>query len=64
MWTGIPGSDLSYSDTIVPELDISYYFTDNLAAELVLGTTYANISGAGTVSGLGTVGKSGCCRLR
>ena len=54
---GIPGSDLSYSDTIVPELDISYYFTDNLAAELVLGTTYANISGAGTVSGLGTVGK-------
>jgi outer membrane protein len=54
---GIPGSDLSYSDTIVPELDISYYFTDNLAAELVLGTTYANISGEGTVAGLGTVGK-------
>lgn len=54
---GIAGSDLSYSDTIVPELDITYYFTDNLAAELVLGTTYANISGEGSVSGLGTVGK-------
>lgn len=53
----VPGSDLSYSDTVVPELDISYYFTDNIAAELILGTTYANISGAGSVSDLGTVGK-------
>jgi outer membrane protein len=54
---GIAGSDLSYSDTVVPELDISYYFTENFAAELVLGTTYANISGEGSISGLGTVGK-------
>ncbi len=54
---GIAGSDLSYSDTVVPELDITYYFTDNLAAELILGTTYANISGAGSIAGLGTVGK-------
>lgn len=53
----IPGSDLGYSDTVVPELDISYYFTDNIAAELILGTTYANISGAGSISDLGTVGK-------
>lgn len=54
---GIPGSDLSYSDTVTPELDISYYFTDNLAAELILGTTYANIYGEGTISGLGKIGK-------
>ncbi|RVD08015.1 OmpW family protein, partial [Mesorhizobium sp. M2A.F.Ca.ET.029.05.1.1] len=54
---GIPGSDLSYSDTVTPELDISYYFTDNVAAELILGTTYANIYGEGTISGLGKVGK-------
>jgi outer membrane protein len=40
---GFPGTDLSYSDTVVPELDISYFFTDNIAAELILGTTYANI---------------------
>jgi outer membrane protein len=40
---GVPGTDLSYSDTVVPELDISYFFTDNIAAELILGTTYANI---------------------
>ena len=55
---GIPGSDLTYSDTVVPELDISYYFTDTIAAELVLGTTYANVHADGTVAGLGKVGKA------
>jgi outer membrane protein len=54
---GIPGSDLSYSDTVTPELDISYYFTDNIAAELILGTTYAKIDGEGTIAGLGEIGK-------
>ncbi|TIL30834.1 MAG: OmpW family protein, partial [Mesorhizobium sp.] len=28
----VPGSGLSYSDTVTPELDISYFFTDNIAA--------------------------------
>jgi outer membrane protein len=46
---GVPGSDLSYSDTVIPELDISYFFTDNIAAELVLGTTYAKIREDGAV---------------
>lgn len=54
---GVPGSDLSFSDTVVPELDISYYFTDNIAAELILGTTYANVNGEGSIDGLGTIGK-------
>ncbi|GLS39999.1 outer membrane protein [Mesorhizobium tianshanense] len=54
---GIPGSDLSYSDTVTPELDISYYFTDNIAAELILATTYAKIDGEGTIGGLGEIGK-------
>ncbi|MER8402512.1 OmpW family protein [Mesorhizobium sp. M1348] len=54
---GAPGSDLSYSDTVTPELDISYFFTDNIAAELILGTTYANIEGQGTIGGLGNIGK-------
>ncbi|ANT54492.1 OmpW/AlkL family protein [Mesorhizobium amorphae] len=54
---GVPGSGLSYSDTLTPELDISYFFTDNIAAELILGTTYANIDGQGTIGGLGKVGK-------
>ncbi|WP_446720630.1 OmpW/AlkL family protein [Mesorhizobium sp. 131-3-5] len=53
----VPGSGLSYSDTVTPELDISYFFTDNIAAELILGTTYANIDGQGAIGGLGEVGK-------
>ncbi|ESZ29609.1 OmpW family protein [Mesorhizobium sp. M0317] len=53
----VPGSGLSYSDTVTPELDISYFFTDNIAAELILGTTYANINGQGTIGGLGDIGK-------
>ena len=55
---GVAGSDLSYSDTVIPELDISYFFTDNIAAELILGTTYANVNGEGSIAGLGRVGKT------
>lgn len=55
---GVAGSDLDYSKSITPELDITYYFTDNIAAELILGTTYANINGSGSISGLGKVGKT------
>ncbi|UVC15330.1 OmpW/AlkL family protein [Mesorhizobium onobrychidis] len=51
------GSGLSYSNTVTPELDISYFFTDNVAAELILGTTYANITGQGSIGGLGNIGK-------
>jgi outer membrane protein len=54
---GVPGADLDYSDTVIPELDISYFFTDNIAAELVLGTTYAKIDGAGALDGI-PVGKT------
>ncbi|OCW58952.1 OmpW/AlkL family protein [Hoeflea olei] len=54
----IPGSGLEYSDTVVPELDISYFFTDNIAAELILGTTKANITGTDAISGLGKVGET------
>ncbi|MER9463450.1 OmpW family protein [Mesorhizobium australicum] len=53
----VSGSALSYSDTVIPELDISYFFTDNIAAELILGTTYANIGGQGTIGGLDNIGK-------
>lgn len=55
---GVAGSGLSYSDTVVPELDISYFFTDNVAAELVLGTTFANVYGDGSLAGLNRIGKT------
>lgn len=54
---GVAGSDLQYSNSITPELDISYYFTDNIAAELILGTTSSKISGSGSIAGL-PVGKA------
>lgn len=31
-----PGAELSVSDNTIPEIDISYYFTKNIAAELIL----------------------------
>ena len=34
----LPGT-VDISDSYVPELDITYFFTDNIAAELILGVT-------------------------
>ncbi|WP_018240335.1 OmpW family protein [Ensifer sp. BR816] len=55
---GLPGSDLSFSNTVIPEFDISYFFNENIAAELILGTTYANVYGSGSISRLGEIGKT------
>ncbi|MAK61201.1 MAG: hypothetical protein CMK09_09510 [Ponticaulis sp.] len=33
------GGDVSIDDSLVPELDISYFFNENLSAELILGVT-------------------------
>jgi outer membrane protein len=52
----VPGSGLSYSDSIVPELDITYYFTENFAAELILGVTPHDIDGSGTIASLNKLG--------
>lgn len=35
----LSGSDVKISTAVVPELDFTYFFTKNLAAELILGTT-------------------------
>ena len=37
----IPG-DVSIDTYVIPELDITYFFTKNIAAELILGTTKHN----------------------
>jgi outer membrane protein len=52
-----PYSGLSIGNSTVPELDISYYFTKNLAAELILGVTPHHITGTGALAGL-NVGKT------
>jgi len=33
-----PSAELKVDDNLIPELDISYYFTKNIAAELILAT--------------------------
>ncbi|OYY94373.1 MAG: hypothetical protein B7Y32_07975 [Methylophilales bacterium 16-45-7] len=50
-----PGAELAVSDKVIPELDISYYFTKNIAAELILAVgTRHNVSIQGDSAG--TVG--------
>lgn len=47
-----PNSGLSIGNSIVPELDISYFFTKNIAAELILGVTKHSITGTGSLNNL------------
>ena len=49
----IPGASVDISDSAVPELDISYFFTENVAAELILAVTPHTITGTGTIAGVG-----------
>lgn len=54
----IPGADVSISTSLVPELDISYFFTPNIAVELILGVTPHKVKGAGTLAGAGPIGEA------
>jgi outer membrane protein len=53
--TGIAGSEVSVDDDTVPELDISYMFTDNFGLELILATSTHRVSGEGAIAGLGEI---------
>lgn len=54
----VAGATVNVSNSVVPELDISYYFTRNIAVELILATTRHNAYGAGTISNLGKLGSA------
>ncbi len=41
---GIIGGDIEIGTAIVPELDFTYFFTKNWAAELILGTTKHDVN--------------------
>ncbi len=45
------GGDVSISSAFVPELDITYYFTKNWSAELILATTNHDVKAIGTSAG-------------
>ncbi|MBS0519802.1 MAG: OmpW family protein [Proteobacteria bacterium] len=47
-----PNSGLSVGNSVVPELDITYYFTRNISAELILGMSQNHITGNGSLNGL------------
>uniref|UniRef100_UPI00404AA6ED OmpW/AlkL family protein n=1 Tax=Flavobacterium sp. TaxID=239 RepID=UPI00404AA6ED len=55
---GIIGGDVTLSNAFIPELDFTYFFTDHIAAELILGTAKHDVgvvnSAAGNVD-LGSV---------
>jgi outer membrane protein len=53
---GVANPGLSISDSVVPEVDISYFFNRHLAAEVILGVTPHTIKGAGDLAGLGDIG--------
>jgi outer membrane protein len=45
------GGDVDISTSVVPEFDITYFFTDNIAAELILGVTPHDVTAVGTTLG-------------
>ncbi|MES2097169.1 MAG: OmpW family protein [Pseudomonadota bacterium] len=53
--TGIPGSDLGVSNSVMPEVDFTYMVTNHIGAELILATTKHDVTGRGSISALGKV---------
>ncbi|PTX58366.1 outer membrane protein [Kordia periserrulae] len=45
------GGDVSISTAYVPELDFTYFFTENWAAELILGTANHEVEAVNTAAG-------------
>lgn len=50
------GADVEIDASIVPEVDISYFFTKNWAVELILAVTPHDIDGKGSIAASGDVG--------
>jgi outer membrane protein len=55
--TGLPGGQIfnasaRVSNSIIPEIDLSYYFTKNLAVETIAGYTRHSITATGPLAGI------------
>ncbi|CAM1365981.1 Uncharacterized outer-membrane protein y4mB [Tenacibaculum litoreum] len=48
---GTIGGDVEIGKNFIPELDFTYYFTENIAAELILGTTNHDVKAINTALG-------------
>ena len=53
--TGFPDSAVGVENAVVPEVDFTYFFTDNIAAELILATSPHDIVGEGSLEALGDI---------
>jgi len=51
----VPGSGVTVDDDIQPEIDITYMFTKHWGAELILGQSQHDVSGKGSLVGLGPI---------
>ncbi|MBF01252.1 MAG: OmpW family protein [Flavobacterium sp.] len=51
---GVIGGNAEISTSFIPEVDFTYFFTKNIAAELILGTTKHDVNTAGSdISAIG-----------
>lgn len=48
----VAGADVSIDDSIMPELDVSYFFNRNLAVEVIAAVTPHDIDGEGIIAGI------------
>jgi outer membrane protein len=53
-----PGANGSLSNAFVPELDITYFFTKNIAAELILGTSPHTVKGRSVLAASKNLGST------
>lgn len=49
--TSVAGGEVAVGNRVAPELDFSYFFSENIAAELILATTKHELDGKGTLTG-------------
>ncbi len=52
------GGEADFTDEVVPELDFTYFFTDNIAAELILATSKHDAKARNTAVGTVDVGSA------
>lgn len=53
--SGIPGSGVGVTDSVMPEIDFTYMATRHLGAELILATTRHEATGKGSLAGISRV---------
>lgn len=53
---GFPTGSVSVENAVVPELDFTYFLTDNIGAELILATSPHDLVGEGSLAALGEIG--------